>query len=194
MPIVITDHTLIGVHKMILRDYKPKDSAEISKWINNKTSMYLWTAGRLDTFPLPADCLNGLYASMVTSDKMIPLCAVINGELIGHLLIRYPDKEDNSTVRFGFVITAPEFRGKGYGRQMIRLAVDYVKYQLKAEKITLGVFDNNERAKGCYYSAGFRLTGESKIYHLPVGDWKCVEMSLNVDDVTRISASDNIDS
>ena len=177
---------------MLLRDYKPKDSAEISKWINNKTGLYLWTAGRLDTFPLPADSLNCLYASMVTSDKMIPLCAVINDELAGHLLIRYPDKEDSSTVRFGFVIVAPEYRGKGFGRQMIRLAANYVKYRLKAGKITLGVFENNERAKECYYSAGFRLTGESKDYSFPVGDWKCVEMSLNVDDIPEASADENI--
>ncbi|MBP5604956.1 MAG: GNAT family N-acetyltransferase, partial [Ruminiclostridium sp.] len=100
--------------------------------------------------------------------------------------------EDSSTVRFGFVIVAPEYRGKGFGRQMIRLAANYVKYRLKAGKITLGVFENNERAKECYYSAGFRLTGESKDYSFPVGDWKCVEMSLNVDDIPEASTDENI--
>ena len=47
-------------------------------------------------------------------------------------------------------------------------------------KITLGVFTNNDRARYCYESVGFQPVGRTEIYKMPVGEWECLEMELNV--------------
>ena len=59
-------------------------------------------------------------------------------------------------MRFGFVIVDSSKRGKGYGKGMLELAIRYAFDILKAERITLGVFENNAPAYRCYKAVGFR--------------------------------------
>ena len=85
-----------------------------------------------------------------------------NGDAIGHFIIRYPQDNDDSSVRFGFVIVNSEFRGKGYGKELLRLGIEYVKENLNATRIDLGVFENNESARHCYESVGFTEYAQRK--------------------------------
>lgn len=63
---------------------------------------------------------------------------------------------------------------------MLQLAAKYAFEFLGAEKITLGVFENNPNAKYCYQSLGFQeiLADNTKYYHILGQDWKCIEMEL----------------
>ena len=61
---------------------------------------------------------------------------------------------------------------------MLQLAIDYAKNTLHASKITLGVFANNDRARGLYRSVGFQPVGKSEIYKMPIGEWACIAMEL----------------
>ena len=112
--------------------------------------------------------------------SIIPLCAVDEHTVLGHLFIRYPNKDDKTLVRFGFIILSPECRGKGNGKEMVALAIEYAKNVLHASKITLRVFTNNERARHCYEIAGFQPTGKVITYMMPDGVWECIEMELNI--------------
>lgn len=49
-------------------------------------------------------------------------------------------------LRLGFVIVDDTKRGKGYGKEMLSLAVKYAFEIFKAEKLTIGVFANNPSA------------------------------------------------
>ena len=49
----------------------------------------------------------------------------------------------------------PKYRGKGYGREMILLAVKYAFEITNVQSVQLNVFPENERAKKCYESVGF---------------------------------------
>ncbi|HRF36648.1 MAG TPA: GNAT family N-acetyltransferase, partial [Clostridia bacterium] len=71
-------------------------------------------------------------------------------------------------------------RGKGYGKAMLLAAVEYAKINLNAEIITLGVFANNDNAKYCYQSVGFKSVGKNENYQMPLGEWECIEMSLSL--------------
>ena len=123
--------------------------------------------------------MDEFYSREMNDYRLIPLSAVDEkGTLAGHLRIRYPDEADKCTVRFGFVIVDPVLRGRGIGKTMLKLAIDYTKNVLCATKITLGVFTNNDRAKSCYESVGFRSTGKTETYKMPVGEWECAEMEL----------------
>lgn len=108
---------------------------------------------------------------------MYPLTAIVGEEIVGHILLRHPS-EDKSVIRFGFVIVDDSKRGKGYGRQMLRLAIDYAQQELGTKCITLGVFCDNLSAVECYKSAGFRIIGIDS-YVIDGEEWKGFEMELN---------------
>lgn len=164
---------------MELKKYHKQDSAIICGWIKDEKSLYQWSADRIGKFPLAADDLNENYAPMIKSNKFIPLSAFDDsGNLMGHLFIRYPDATDDSIVRFGFVIVDPVLRGCGNGKKMLQLAIGYAKNTLCASKITLGVFANNDSARYCYESVGFRTVGRTELYKMPIGEWECIEMEL----------------
>ena len=109
-----------------------------------------------------------------TGENMFPLTAIVGEEIIGHILLRFPS-EDKSVIRFGFVIVDDSKRGKGYGKQMLRLVIDYAQRELDAQKITLGVFCDNLSAIECYKSVGFYITGEDA-YSIDGEEWKGYEM------------------
>jgi len=100
--------------------------------------------------------------------------------------MRWTD-EAQRVLRFGFVIVDAGKRGRGYGKEMLHLAIRYGFEILNAEKITLGVFENNESAYHCYCAAGFRdvVLPEPEQYEVLGETWVCKEMeihrSMNVD-------------
>ena len=166
---------------MELKKYEETDSPIICGWIKDEKSLYQWSADRIGKFPLAGNDLNENYAPVMKSNKFIPLSAFDEiGNLVGHLLIRYPDETDDSIVRFGFVIVDPVLRGRGNGKKMLQLAIDYAKNVLGVSKITLGVFADNDSARCCYESVGFRPIGRTETYKMSIGEWECIEMELMV--------------
>lgn len=164
---------------MKLRAYREEDSAVICSWLPDERSVCLWTADRIAKFPLAEDDLHKSYVSALESSHFIPLTAVDDlDRIMGHLLIRYPDETDDTTVRFGCVIVDPALRRRGTGKEMLQLAAAYARDKLHAHTVTLGVFAENLSARRCYEAAGFRPTGEIIPYQMPVGEWDCIEMEL----------------
>ena len=51
----------------------------------------------------------------------------------------------------------------------------YVRKELNAIKITLGVFENNPKARHCYESVGFIHLRKETI-NIQNTDWVCIEM------------------
>ena len=96
--------------------------------------------------------------------------------------MRFTDDNKNE-LRFGFVIVDDEKRGKGYGKEMLQLAIEYAFKILKVQKITLGVFENNEPAYYCYKSVGFKdvQLKEYEYYHVMGENWKCLELEMEND-------------
>ena len=163
---------------MILRDFKKEDAQMIAGWLRSEEELYKWSADRFNKYPLSGDDINENYASQIETGRFYPLTAVDDqGNMIGHFIIRYPREDDDSSVRFGFVIVNPAIRGKGYGKEMLRLGIAYVKEHLSATRIDLGVFENNESARHCYEAAGFTAYGK-RACKMPIGTWDCIDMEL----------------
>ena len=78
-----------------------------------------------------------------------PLAVTIDGKLVG--FFAYSHKES----KLKFIILAPFFRGKGYGKKLVSIAVKYA-FDNKAQSVQLNVFQNNTKAKNCYLNAGFK--------------------------------------
>jgi RimJ/RimL family protein N-acetyltransferase len=113
-------------------------------------------------------------------DNFYPLTAFDEDGIVGHLILRYIGAEKKE-MRIGFVIVDDTKRGKGYGREMIRLALKYAFDLFKAERATLGVFDNNPAAYRCYKAAGFREYSEREVSLLGE-NWRCIDMECRSED------------
>ena len=157
---------------MILREYRQSDADIITRWVTDEITMYEWSADRISKFPFTADDLHAHHVRTMNTEKFMPYTFTEDdGTIVGHIVIRYPNESDDSMVRFGFVITDPARRRRGYGRAMLDAACDYSRNILKAERATLAVFTRNTTALKFYDSVGFRACGEPENYKLPVGDW-----------------------
>ena len=157
---------------MTLRPFSITDAETILSWCRDKHAFRFWSANRYNDYPAQPEEMMEQYED----DNMYPLTAVVGEEVIGHILLRFPS-EDKSIIRLGFVIVDDSKRGKGYGKQMLRLAIYYAQQELGAQKITLGVFCDNLSAVECYKSVGFRITGEDA-YPIDGEEWKGFEMEL----------------
>ena len=165
---------------MKLREYKPEDASVICKWIRSEDELYKWSADRFNKFPLPDYIMNINYSEQVAGGRFFPLTATDDeGKVVGHFIIRYPKADDNSSVRFGFVIVDPDVRGKGYGREMILQGIKYAKEKLNASRADLGVFENNDSARRCYESVGFKEFGQ-RACEMPIGTWNCINMEMSL--------------
>ncbi len=139
---------------MRLRPYIAcNDFDEIKNWITEQRMHAMWCAN-LISFPMEKDNFDKVMQDaaerfgdspyVVTSDE---------GELIGFFV--YSVNVDNNEGMLKFVMNNPQFRGKGYGKEMLKLAVKYAFDITNVQTVQLNVFPENERAKKCYESIGF---------------------------------------
>ena len=163
-----------------LRPYKACDAQTIVSWIGDETMFRKWCANRFECYPITAEDLNRHYDGMADSDSFYEMTAFDETGVAGHMIMRFTDKQ-KTILRFGFVIVDNRKRGRGYGREMLQLAIRYAFDILKAEKITLGVFENNEPAYRCYRAAGFRekKMEKAEYYHIGNEAWKCLELEMD---------------
>ena len=162
-----------------LRPYKRCDAERIVSWIQDEESFYKWSAGILGDYPITAEDLNAHYDKMADSDSYYTMTAFDETGAVGQLIMRFLD-EEKKTLRFGFVIVDSSRRGKGYGKEMISLALKFAFEIMMAEKVTIGVFDNNPGAFHCYKNVGFVEMGEefNQTYEMMGQNWKCIELEI----------------
>lgn len=162
---------------MELRQYKTDDARSIVKWLKSEYAFRQWSADRYERYPITADDMNNYYSQY--NDELYILTAVDNKEIIGHLTIRFID-DKKKIARLGFVIVDDSKRGKGYGKQLVSSALKYTFDKLKADKVTLGVFENNKPAINCYLSCGFEIVAREKTesYRCMGEIWNCIEMEI----------------
>ena len=145
-----------------LRPFKPCDAEKIVTWCQDKKTFLLWGGALIGTYPIGPEQMTGKYigenGGCAEEDNFYPMTACDEEGVAGHLILRYLHG-DPGIVRFGWVILDPSRRGKGYGKEMIRLALKYAFLILNARKVSIGVYDNNPAAYHCYLSTGFRKAG-----------------------------------
>ncbi len=169
-----------------LRQYKPCDAETIASWIKDETALRKWSSDRFGDFPVTGEDINAKYlgnnGDCIEPDNFYPMTAFDEQGVAGHLILRFTD-EEKKVIRFGFVIVDDSRRGMGYGKEMIRLALRYAFDIFKAEKVTLGAFENNPSAYYCYKSAGFRdVPMDEPIYYFINGEqWKCLELEISAE-------------
>lgn len=168
------NHTIKKHLKCELRTFVYEDASTILSWCKNKRELRLWSADRYKDYPGTPDEMIRLF----DGDGKFPLTMVEGGRIVGHIMLRYPS-EDKNVIRLCFVIVDDAFRGMGYGRKLLQLAIDYARNILHAKRITLGVFCDNRPAFECYRSIGFSVI-ENDSYMIDGEEWQEYEMEYVV--------------
>lgn len=163
-----------------LRPYKESDGDIIASWIKDESALRRWSSDRYESFPIVGADINKKYldnnGDCQESDNFYPWTAFDEDGVVGHLIMRFTDSE-KKTIRFGFVIVDDAKRGMGYGKQMLMLAQKFAFEIYGANKVTLGVFENNPSALYCYKAVGFKETSR-EIWQIDGKDWTCIEMEI----------------
>ena len=159
-----------------LRPYHKNDAETILPWTKDEKAFYKWTAGVLGEYPISAEQLN-------TVSDLLAFTAIDDNEIVGFFTMRRPN-EYFDELRFGFVIVDLQKRGQGYGKKMLQLGLKYAKEIFGANKVSLGVFENNESAYYCYKVVGFEDISqkETEKYTVMGEEWNCLELEMKLTD------------
>lgn len=154
---------------MKLRKYTSTDAATILSWTRDEKAFYQWSAGVLGTYPITEE-------DFAFVENLDAFTAYDDDGITGFFTLRKPGEEN--ILRIGFVIVDPDKRGKGYGKQMMKLALGIAFEQKGADAVSLGVFENNLPAYYCYKAAGFEdvVLDETETYEVLGETWNCREM------------------
>jgi RimJ/RimL family protein N-acetyltransferase len=97
-----------------------------------------------------------------TTDYHFVICLLADGRSIGTAGLHGIDHV-NGTAEFGIAIGETDEWGKGYGTDALRAICDFGFGALRLERISLMVYEGNERGRRSYEKAGF--THEATLRH-----------------------------
>ncbi|MBE5942166.1 MAG: GNAT family N-acetyltransferase [Lachnospiraceae bacterium] len=155
-----------------IRPYKSTDANTILSWCQDERAFYQWTAGVMGEFPITDNEFSFV-------ENLMPFTAFDENGVLGFFTYRNPN-DNMDELRMGFVIVDPNERGKGYGKAMLRLGLQYAFEIYGAKKVSLGVFENNASAYHCYKAVGFEdvVLDEMETYRVLNEEWICKELKI----------------
>ena len=139
---------------MRIRPYIPdKDYEYLSKWIDSEKAHALWCANLLP-YPLTPESFHAfLEKSSIDRADSAYVATEDDGQAVGFFC--YSVNTEDNVGFFKFIVVDKAKRGKGYGKEMLSLALQYAFQITGAEAVQLNVFPENISAKQCYEKVGF---------------------------------------
>ena len=139
---------------MRIRPYQNKDFDIISQWITDERSHVLWCAN-LMPYPLEKNSFDALLQEVEERFGDSPFVATTNdGQVVGFFCFSVNLHTNEGMLKF--VVIDNTMRNKGYGCEMLKLAIKYAFEIAKADAVHLNVFPENPGAKKCYEKVGFK--------------------------------------
>ena len=83
------------------------------------------------------------------------------GRLIGNIGLHKLDWKNRNAL-LGIVIAEKEYWGRGYGTDAVTTLLDFAFNEMNLHRVSLSVFEFNERAVRCYEKCGFRHEGRAR--------------------------------
>ena len=139
---------------MRLRPYiKSVDFKYIAGWIDNERSHALWCANNFP-YPLTAEVFHA-FLDKTMEEWMVSAFVVTDdgGKPVG--FFRYSVNTESNQGFLMSIIIDNKLRGKGYGRELMEMALRYAFEFTGADWVQLNVFNENTDAKRCYERVGF---------------------------------------
>lgn len=135
--------------KIKLEKFRREHYADLISWVDSEETLMLF-GGPSFKFPLDEKQLDDSLSD--TNRIAFRVVKVDNHEPIGHCEIHLSHQ---SAKLARILIGVPAERGKGLGKEIIALLLDFVFNKLHKEKAELNVFDQNMAAIHIYEKAGF---------------------------------------
>ncbi|WP_428231020.1 GNAT family N-acetyltransferase [Flavobacterium sp.] len=162
---------MIRLEKFDKRDYPQlinsiKDARELMQF-----------AGPEFTFPLTAEQIE---KSLSDKNRIaFTVVAVYDDSIIGHCEICF---KDNFANLGRILILDQESRGKGLGKQIVTLLLEFILEHSAQRNVELNVFDFNISAIKCYEKIGFTINPDKKfVREMDNEIWTALNMRLNLD-------------
>ena len=139
---------------MRIRPYIPcKDYEYVSKWIDDERTHAFWCANRLP-YPIAQQSFHDFLEKNATDwTDSAYVATENNGQIVGFFC--YSVNTEDNIGFLKFVIIDKTKRGKGYGKEMLNLALQYAFQITGAMAVQLNVFKEDTLAKQCYEKVGF---------------------------------------
>ena len=169
-----------------LEYFERSDFDELLQWIKEEELLMNWS-GSLFSYTLSTKSLEW-YIDDVNdinnSDAFIYKAVdTITGNTIGHISLGSISRKNKSARISRVLIGGIDSRGKGYCQQMVKAVLKIGFEELKLHRISLGVYDFNTAAIGCYQKAGFIMEGVTRdVLNFKGNWWSLVEMSILEDE------------
>ena len=157
-----------------LENFSKEFYSELISWVDTEEALMQF-AGPIFTFPLTNEQLDkslseiDRYAFRVVDDGT-------------NLSIGYCETFLTATSAYlgRIIIGDREKRGKGIGRQIVELLLDFTFNSLDRTKVELNVFDFNIAAIKCYENVGFIINPSKKLERKINGEtWTALNMTIN---------------
>ena len=137
--------------KVILRAITPED-IERQCQFDNDLELYLLDASAPQ--PKSSQQVQTDTENLIKGGDAIVFAIEADGEYIGNCeLVEF--NPINQTCKLGIQIGDRNYWGRSYGRDAVKLLLDYAFRYRNIRKVGLGVAANNERAIRCYHACGF---------------------------------------
>ena len=142
-------------NEMVIRSFEiERDFEYISNWISDERTHAMWCAN-LIPYPIEQESLRSFLSDILGRFGDKPFVAVDEeGRVVGFYC--YSLNHETLEGMLKFVMVDASVRGKGIGKEMIRLAVLNAFSDPEAKTVQLNVFPENIRAKRCYEGVGFK--------------------------------------
>lgn len=137
----------------------PEDKAAAALWTRDDEYMRL-----LDDDPIRplSEATYASYDAAVPNDNYHFLVRTLEDDRLIGFVVLHSVKWGNQSAWLALGIGASEYRGKGYGRDMLRLILNYAFSELNLYRVNLTVMEYNAPAVKAYERVGFVLEGRQR--------------------------------
>jgi RimJ/RimL family protein N-acetyltransferase len=150
----LRQENLVG-NKVTLRPGDESDIYLLSKWYNDVELNKL--AGWSDS-KVTVQKLRYNISRSFGYDPMNLMIDNEDGKPIGTIQL-YDFNEQDKSCKLGIRIGDRDYWGKGYGEDAVKTLLEYAFMKIDIYRVTLRVYEYNERAVKCYLKCGFQYEG-----------------------------------
>jgi len=169
-------------HMLSLAEFTLQDIPRLIQWIPDARFLLQWS-GPQYRFPLGAERIIETLEQTKPRPQtyfIFKALRTLDYEVVGHVELSRVDRLARTGHICRLLVGRPDWRGKGYGAEILRLLIEFGFETLTLDIMTLNVFTNNSPAIKCYRNLGFEPQ-ELKTAAAAIGSesWDCLKMKLH---------------
>jgi RimJ/RimL family protein N-acetyltransferase len=159
---------MLAGRQVTIGPFVPGDYAPLHRWANDAAVLR-------DDGPFQPTQLSDIVNLCETADtdpsrRMFAIRKLADPAIIGYVHIQNINAIHRA-ADIGIRIGEESDRGRGYGQDALRVALDYCWNQLELQRVMLTVVKQNTRAIAAYRSVGFVKEGLLRKFLFVDGDW-----------------------